>query len=233
MDTGLFQNRRGRLVAGHRRAGNRGPRENILVDQQSRHRQRRALRQSLSADATTSAVYARPAQRCGPEARLHPFPLGLRGHPAQRRDGMVRRCRIRLAQLQAPDSRRAEFRAFRHSLLDHRHRRLHSSAIPTTRLIANCSCAGLSTAPSARFSACTARAPPTQNELWSYGPEAQKILDQLRPLRYRLMPYIYSLAWKITQRELHSDAAAGDGLSRRRRARKISAISSCSARRSW
>ncbi len=39
---------------------------------------------------------------------------------------------------------------------------------------------------------------PDENELWSYGPEAQKILVQYDTLRYRLLPYIYSLAWKIT-----------------------------------
>jgi alpha-D-xyloside xylohydrolase len=39
---------------------------------------------------------------------------------------------------------------------------------------------------------------PDQNELWSYGPEAQKILTSFDRLRYRLMPYIYSLAWKTT-----------------------------------
>src|SRR5689334_9735837 len=37
-----------------------------------------------------------------------------------------------------------------------------------------------------------------QNELWSYGPEAQKILVNYDTLRYRLLPYIYSLAWKTT-----------------------------------
>ena len=37
-----------------------------------------------------------------------------------------------------------------------------------------------------------------QNELWSYGPEAQKILTDYDRLRYRLLPYIYSLAWKTT-----------------------------------
>ncbi len=37
-----------------------------------------------------------------------------------------------------------------------------------------------------------------QNEIWSYGPEAQKILTQYDRLRYRLMPYIYSTAWKVT-----------------------------------
>ncbi len=39
---------------------------------------------------------------------------------------------------------------------------------------------------------------PDENELWSYGPEAQKILVQYDKLRYRLLPYIYSLAWKVT-----------------------------------
>ncbi len=37
-----------------------------------------------------------------------------------------------------------------------------------------------------------------QNELWSYGPEAQAILTNFDRLRYELLPYIYSLAWKIT-----------------------------------
>jgi alpha-D-xyloside xylohydrolase len=37
-----------------------------------------------------------------------------------------------------------------------------------------------------------------QNELWSYGAEAQSILVNFDNIRYRLMPYIYSLAWKIT-----------------------------------
>jgi alpha-D-xyloside xylohydrolase len=37
-----------------------------------------------------------------------------------------------------------------------------------------------------------------QNEIWSYGPEIQKILTRYDQLRYRLMPYIYSVAWKTT-----------------------------------
>ena len=37
-----------------------------------------------------------------------------------------------------------------------------------------------------------------QNELWSYGPEAQKVLTSFDRLRYRMMPYIYSTAWKVT-----------------------------------
>jgi alpha-D-xyloside xylohydrolase len=38
---------------------------------------------------------------------------------------------------------------------------------------------------------------PDENELWSYGPES-KVLGQYDNLRYRLLPYIYSLAWKVT-----------------------------------
>ncbi|MGA7409362.1 MAG: glycoside hydrolase family 31 protein [Bryobacteraceae bacterium] len=37
-----------------------------------------------------------------------------------------------------------------------------------------------------------------QNELWSYGEQAQAILTKFDTLRYRLLPYIYSLAWKVT-----------------------------------
>ena len=39
---------------------------------------------------------------------------------------------------------------------------------------------------------------PDENELWSYGPDAQKILVNFDNLRYRMLPYIYSLAWKTT-----------------------------------
>lgn len=37
-----------------------------------------------------------------------------------------------------------------------------------------------------------------ENELWAYGSDAQAILTNYDRLRYRLMPYIYSLAWKVT-----------------------------------
>ena len=52
------------------------------------------------------------------------------------------------------------------------------------------------------------------NELWSYGPRAQQILTGYDTLRYRLLPYIYSLAWKVTSRRLYSDAGTGYGLPR-------------------
>jgi alpha-D-xyloside xylohydrolase len=37
-----------------------------------------------------------------------------------------------------------------------------------------------------------------QNELWSFGPEVQQILTMYDRLRYRLMPYIYSMAARTT-----------------------------------
>ncbi|MBV9759890.1 MAG: DUF5110 domain-containing protein [Acidobacteriaceae bacterium] len=39
---------------------------------------------------------------------------------------------------------------------------------------------------------------PDRNELWSYGRDAESILTSFDRLRYRLMPYIYSVAWMIT-----------------------------------
>ncbi len=39
---------------------------------------------------------------------------------------------------------------------------------------------------------------PDENELWSYGPEAQNTLTSFDRLRYRMLPYTYSLAWKTT-----------------------------------
>jgi len=38
------------------------------------------------------------------------------------------------------------------------------------------------------------------NELWSYGEEAEQILVDYDRFRYRLLPYIYSLSWQVTSR---------------------------------
>jgi alpha-D-xyloside xylohydrolase len=35
-------------------------------------------------------------------------------------------------------------------------------------------------------------------EMWRFGPETEKTLNQYDELRYRLMPYIYSQAWQVT-----------------------------------
>ena len=37
------------------------------------------------------------------------------------------------------------------------------------------------------------------NEVWSYGPQAQPILEKYLKLRYELMPYLYSLGWLTHQ----------------------------------
>jgi alpha-D-xyloside xylohydrolase len=36
--------------------------------------------------------------------------------------------------------------------------------------------------------------------MWKYGPEVEKVLRQYDELRYRLLPYIYSSAWGVTNR---------------------------------
>src|SRR5208337_2388876 len=40
----------------------------------------------------------------------------------------------------------------------------------------------------------------SETEMWKYGPEVEKILTQYDQLRYRLLPYIYSAAWGVTNR---------------------------------
>jgi alpha-D-xyloside xylohydrolase len=35
-------------------------------------------------------------------------------------------------------------------------------------------------------------------EMWNYGPEVEKVLREYDTLRYRLLPYIYSEAWNVT-----------------------------------
>lgn len=37
-------------------------------------------------------------------------------------------------------------------------------------------------------------------EIWNYGPQVEHILTQYDELRYRLLPYIYSAAWGVTNR---------------------------------
>ena len=38
-----------------------------------------------------------------------------------------------------------------------------------------------------------------ENEVWSYGEQAEAILVKYLKLRYRLLPYLYSLAWEVSQ----------------------------------
>lgn len=40
----------------------------------------------------------------------------------------------------------------------------------------------------------------SETEMWKYGPEVEKVLREYDELRYRLLPYIYSAAWGVTDR---------------------------------
>jgi len=40
----------------------------------------------------------------------------------------------------------------------------------------------------------------SETEMWKYGPQVESILREYDELRYRLMPYIYSTAWGVTNR---------------------------------
>jgi alpha-D-xyloside xylohydrolase len=40
----------------------------------------------------------------------------------------------------------------------------------------------------------------SETEMWNYGPDVEKILREYDELRYRLLPYIYSAAWGVTNR---------------------------------
>jgi alpha-D-xyloside xylohydrolase len=40
----------------------------------------------------------------------------------------------------------------------------------------------------------------SETEMWKYGPEVESILREYDELRYRLLPYIYSTAWGVTNR---------------------------------
>jgi alpha-D-xyloside xylohydrolase len=40
----------------------------------------------------------------------------------------------------------------------------------------------------------------SETEMWKYGPDVEQILRQYDKLRYRLLPYIYSSAWDVTDR---------------------------------
>ena len=52
-------------------------------------------------------------------------------------------------------------------------------------------------------------------------------------LRYRLLPYLYSVAWQVTSNGNTLHAAAGHGFSERPESTWRSATNICLARRSW
>ena len=94
-----------------------------------------------------------------PQARLSAHALRVSRPAARRRDGLVGRRVHQLLGALASGSRRAELRAQRLSLLDHRHRRLLAGLLPallSSLLIRNSMRAGLSSEPSVPSSAPTA-----------------------------------------------------------------------------
>jgi len=40
----------------------------------------------------------------------------------------------------------------------------------------------------------------TETEMWKFGPDVERVLTQYDQLRYRLLPYIYSTGWGVTNR---------------------------------
>jgi alpha-D-xyloside xylohydrolase len=40
----------------------------------------------------------------------------------------------------------------------------------------------------------------SETEMWKYGPQVENVLRKYDELRYRLLPYIYSTAWRVTSR---------------------------------
>jgi alpha-D-xyloside xylohydrolase len=71
----------------------------------------------------------------------------------------------------------------------------------------------------------------TPREIWEFG-DYSPVLEKFDNLRYRLLPYIYSLGWQVTTQGIRSCAACR-WISPPTARRIRSTISICSARRSW
>ena len=71
------------------------------------------------------------------------------------------------------------------------------------------------------------------NEVWSYGKQAEPILEKYLRLRYQLMPYIYSLGYKTWLDRRAHHARLAPGFSQRPARSPTCATSTCSARRFW
>ncbi len=169
-----------------------------LRDKQLAHRQRPGVHQYLSPASTPATLPQRLEADRLRQARLPSHAFGLHGPAAQRRHGLVRRRLQQLVGAAPPGSRRPQLRALRLSLLDHRHRRLPSAELCANRSrrpTRSSTRAGSSTAHSAPSSAPTAIATTTSCGLTTRSFPRLLAVDRLR---YRLMPYVYSLAWKVT-----------------------------------
>ena len=69
--------------------------------------------------------------------------------------------------------------------------------LATMRTIPSCLCGGSNGAPFSRSCARTERR--NHNEVWSYGKQAEPILAKYLKLRYQLLPYTYSVAYRSYQ----------------------------------
>ena len=106
---------------------------------------------------TTTAVYEGQRDGVGSKTRVHFVAFGVCGSAAKFDFSVVGRRRVELAEFRSPDSGRIELLFVGDSLLDDGHRRIHHREPGRSRRIANCSCDGLNTARSVRFSGFTER----------------------------------------------------------------------------
>ena len=75
--------------------------------------------------------------------------------------------------------------------------RMYAARSGTMRTIPSCLCGGLN---GARFSpVMRAHGERNHNEVWSYGKQAEPILAKYLKLRYQLLPYTYSVAYRSYQ----------------------------------
>ena len=68
---------------------------------------------------------------------------------------------------------------------------------------------------------------------WAHGPEIEAICRRYAELRYRLLPYTYTLAWQAHTARPAPDAPAGPQLSRRPARSGSLAASICGATTCW
>jgi len=179
---------------------------------------------------TTGAVHDGQKEFFGQEAGFHSLAVGLCGRSAlwvTAWSGDVNSDFLTFRRQIPAGLNFALFRRFPIGLLTSE---ALSLAIRTTLRIANCSYAGFSSALSILFCECTEPARTTKTSYGLTGRKAQKILVNFDHLRYRMLPYIYSLAWKTTSEAYTAHAPTGNGISASMSARRISANSSCTAR---
>src|SRR5438105_11459650 len=110
---------------------------------------------------------------------------------------MVGRCEFRFSDLPPADSSGFEFRAFRNSLLDNGHRRFRSGD-PDDPAYRELFVRWFQYGTFNPILRVHGTRKTDQNELWSYGADEQKSLVNYDRLRFRMLPYIYSLAWQHT-----------------------------------